>query len=166
MKAFSGLPVISTFTFVVIFMSIANESSGKLDINICSMNYEYNLYCYRQNIWTKINPYIFANILKWRKGHSSFRHKRHLEDLKEFGTRVLDVVNDEMGGSFGVGDICGSMGVKDHAQCNEISVCDCESMVCKCVLSWWFILSIVLLVLLIVGLILCCVLRALGCCCN
>ena len=71
-----------------------------------------------------------------------------------------------MGGSFGVGDICGSVGVKDHAQCNEISVCKCDSMVCKCVLSWWFILSIVLIVLFIVGLILCCVLRALGCCCN
>ena len=120
----------------------------------------------RNLIW--IDLMIFINISISILEHSSFRNKRDLEELlgeaKDGLSRSLDVINQQMGGSFGVGDVCGAGGVKDHDQCSEISECRCEQLVCKCVLAWWFILSIVLLVLFVLGIILCCVLKALGCC--
>ena len=92
---------------------------------------------------------------------SSFRQKR---DIKETANKYLGLFNDEMGGTFGVGHTCGAIGMKAHDQCNAITDCKCDSYVCKCMMSWWFILTVVLVSVLFLGGIACCILRALGFC--
>ena len=105
---------------------------------------------------------------------SSFRTKR---DAKEKLDRALDAINENMGGTFGVGDTCGAgfqtvafLGAKSHDQCNAITECKCTSVgvnvfnVCKCALTWWFILIVVLGSIIILSLVVFCIMKALGCC--
>ena len=114
--------------------------------------------------WNLIGNKLWS-FFPWFTGHSSYWHKRDLSDeLQETFARGLDVVRDEISGSIGTGEICGAAGVKNHAQCNEISECKCEGIgACTCVLAWWFILSIVILILFIIGMVLCCCLKKLCC---
>lgn len=92
---------------------------------------------------------------------SSFREKR---DIKETANKFLSYFNDGMDETLGVGHTCGAIGMKADDQCTEITDCKCDSYVCKCTLSWWFILTIVLVSALVIGGITCCILRALGYC--
>ena len=92
---------------------------------------------------------------------SSFREKR---DIKETANKLLSYFNDGMEETLGVGHTCGAIGMKADDQCTEITDCKCDSYVCKCTLSWWFILTIVLVSALVIGGITCCILRALGYC--
>ena len=101
---------------------------------------------------------------------SSFRTKR---DAKEMLDRALDSVNENMGGTFGVGNTCGAgfqsiafIGAKSHDQCNAITECKCTAFasICKCALTWWFILIVVLGSIIILSLVAFCIMKALGCC--
>jgi len=97
---------------------------------------------------------IFMFMAQESQGHSSFRNKRNVNDIKE---------------SIGIGEKCGASlfgaNIKNDDQCSAIAECDCDDSgvkLCTCELSTWFIVVIVVLVLLVLGMVACCVLKALG----
>ena len=111
--------------------------------------------------------FTHANITLDNLEKSMQRRKR---DLKDDYNTLLSKANDHMGGTFGIGDTCGMgagvFAAKSHDQCNAITECKCgsSSVVCKCTLTWWFILIIVLASIIIIGLITFCIVKACGCC--